>query len=307
MSPVTFADIAHYAQNELSAVVPSVLPQFNITGVATTASPKSECLMFAKSVDADLLARVSALENIALIVPLDTPDADVPFLKAENPRLAFAQIVGRFLAPKPIPGVHPTAIVDKTAKIDSSASIGPYCVIGPTCTIGARTVLMSHVTLTRNVQVGQDCVLWSQSIIGDDGFGVERSPGQLQKHLPHLGGVVLGDGTYIGTNSTVAAGTIEPTRIGNGTMLDNHVHVAHNVQIGQNCQLMACVELSGSVTIGDDVDLGPNSSVIQKVDIGDNSIIGLGSVVIKPVPANVVVAGVPARILRHLVNEGEDE
>jgi UDP-3-O-[3-hydroxymyristoyl] glucosamine N-acyltransferase len=305
MRPVLFAEIARYAQAELSAVIPAVLPQFEITGVATSSSLKPGCLAFAKRVDAELLARVSTLERIALIMPLDTPDANVPFLKVKNPRFAFAQIVNRFLAPRPVPGVHPTAIVDKTAEIDSTASVGPYCVIGPACTIGARTVLMSHVSLTRNVQVGQDCVLWSQTVLGDDGFGVERSPGQLQRHLPHLGGVVLGDGIHIGTNSTVAAGTIEPTRIGNGTMLDNHVHVGHNVQIGRNCQLTACVELSGSVTIGDDVTLGPNSSVIQKINIGDNSILGIGSVVTRHVPANVVVAGVPARVLRHLTEEGE--
>lgn len=305
MIPVAFADVAQFAKTELSAVVPSVLPHFEITGVTTSSSLKPGCLTFAKTVDAELLARVSALGNIALIMPLDAPDADVPFLKAKNPRLAFAQIVDRFLASKPVPGVHPSAIVDETAEIDPTASVGPYCVIGPACTIGARTVLMPHVTLTRNVQVGQDCVLWSQTVLGDDGFGVERSPGQLQRHLPHLGGVILGDGIHIGTKSTVAAGTIEPTRIGNGTMLDNHVHVAHNVKIGRNCQLTACVELSGSITVGDDVTLGPNSSVIQKVDIGDNSILGIGSVVTKAVPANVVVAGVPARVLRHLTEKGE--
>lgn len=307
LRPVSFADIAQYAQSELSAVAPSVLPQFEITGVATSAAPKPGCLAFAKQVDAELLARVSALGCVALIMPLDAPDADVPFLKVENPRFAFARIVDHFLTPRSVPGVHPTAIVDETAEIDPTASIGPYCVIGPACTIGATTVLMSHVTLTRNVQVGRDCVLWSQTVLGDDGFGVERSPGRLQRHLPHLGGVVLGDGIHIGTKSTVAAGTIEPTRIGDGTMLDNHVHVAHNVQIGRNCQLTACVELSGSITIGDDVTLGPNSSVIQKIDIGDNSILGIGSVVTKPVPANVVVAGVPAKILRHLTEEGKDK
>lgn len=307
MSPVAFADIAQYAKAELSAVVPSVLPKFEITGVTTSGALKPGCLAFAKRIDAELLARISALGNIALIMPLDAPDPDVPFLKVKNPRFAFAQIVDRFLAPKLVPGVDPTAIIDETAKIDPTVRVGPYCVIGPACTIGSRTVLMSHVTLTRNVQVGEDCVLWSQTVLGDDGFGVERSPGQLQRHLPHLGGVVLGDGIHIGTKSTVAAGTIEPTRIGDGTMLDNHVHVAHNVQIGKNCQLTACVELSGSITIGDDVTLGPNSSVIQKIEIGDNSIIGIGSVVTKPVPANVVVAGVPARVLRQLTKEGEDK
>lgn len=307
MSPVAFADIAHYAKAELTAIVPLDLPQFQITGVTTINALKPGCLAFAKRVDAKLLARVSALGNIALIMPLDAPDADVPFLKVKNPRFAFAQIVDRFLAHKPIPGVHPSAIVDETAKIDPTVSVGPYCVIGPSCTIDARTILMSHVTLTRNVQVGYDCVLWSHTVLGDDGFGVERSPGQLQRHLPHLGGVVLGNGIHIGTKSTIAAGTIEPTRIGDGTMLDNHVHVAHNVHIGRNCQLTACVELSGSIVIGDDVTLGPNSSVIQKVNIGDNSIIGIGSVVTRHVPANVVVAGVPARVLRHQTKESEDK
>ena len=83
-------------------------------------------------------------------------------------------------------------------------------------------------------------------------------------------------------------------------MIDNLVHVAHNVQIGMNCQIIACAEISGSVVIGDNATIAPNATVIQKIEIGENSLLGIGAVATKSIPANVVAAGVPAKIIRSL-------
>jgi UDP-3-O-[3-hydroxymyristoyl] glucosamine N-acyltransferase len=103
--------------------------------------------------------------------------------------------------------------------------------------------------------------------------------------------------------NSIAAGTINPTIIGDYTKTDNLVHIAHNVQIGRYCQIAACAEISGSVTIGDRVWLSPNISIMQKVFIGAGALVGMGAVVTKSVSENTVVAGVPAKAIRKTKQE----
>ena len=304
--PVIFSEIAEFARKELDARICDNFNDFEVSGVASIQNVASGCLAFSNQDSTEIQRCVSGTPNIAVLLPFGAV-AQPGVISVENPRLAFAIITAHFFAPKELPGIHPTAIIDDTAEIDETAVIGPYCVVGSNCKVGRRVVLKSHVTLSSNVEIGYDSVIYSHVVIGEDGFAVERSKYGLQVHVPHLGGVKIGRGVHIGTQSAVAAGTIEPTVIGDGTMTDNLVHVAHNCLIGRNCQLTACVEISGSVKIGDNVTLGPNTSIIQKVTIGDNSISGLGAVITKSVAKNVLVAGVPARVIRRLDGDADSE
>lgn len=301
---VMFSEIGDYARTEMGAEVHMPGPDFSLSGLSSTANWRAGRLAFAKVVDNEILACAVGIVDAALIVAHDAGTVACPHLRVANPRLAFAQIAEAFFADRPAPGIHPTAIVDPTAEIDPSASVGPYCVVGARCRIGARTVLHTHVTLHRDVIIGTDCVLWSHCVLGEDGYGIERRPGELQKRLPHFGGVVVGNGVQIGNFSAIVGGTLDPTRIGDGTMIDNLVHVAHNVQAGKNCQIIACAEVSGSVVIGDNVTIAPNATVIQKIEIGENSLLGIGAVATKSIPANVVAAGVPAKAIRTLASAG---
>lgn len=298
---IMFSEIGDYARSELGAEAHMPGPDFPLSGLSSTATWHSGRLAFAKALDSELLARATSVADAALIVARDAETLACPHIRVANPRLAFARIAEAFFVDRPAPGIHSTAIVDPTATIDPSASIGPYCVIGARCTIGARTVLHTHVTLHRDVHIGTDCVLWSHCVVGEDGYGIERQPGELQKRLPHFGGVVVGNGVHVGNFSAIVGGTLDPTRIGDGTMIDNLVHIAHNVQTGKNCQIIACAEVSGSVVIGDNATIAPNATVIQKIEIGENSLLGIGAVATKSIPANVVAAGVPAKVIRTLV------
>lgn len=302
---VLLSQITAFARANLAADIDNVVDDFEVRGIATKHSLQEGRLAFSNVFDADLMARASQMSNTVLIFPKGDPHGGTPCVRVENPRLAFAQIVEAFFVPKPVSGIHPTAVVDADAQIDPSATVGAFCVIGPRCKIGANTVLHKHVVLSKDITVGADCVLWSHCVLGEDGFGVERPKGRLQKRLPHLGGVVLGDGVHIGNFTSIVAGTIDPTRIGDGTMIDNLVHIAHNVQIGINCQVIACAEVSGSVILHDNTIIAPNATVIQKVEIGENSLVGLGAVVTKSVPANVIAAGVPAKVIRTLSPDKE--
>jgi UDP-3-O-[3-hydroxymyristoyl] glucosamine N-acyltransferase len=135
-------------------------------------------------------------------------------------------------------------------------------------------------------------------VIGNKGFGYATRLGYPPISIPHLGGVRIGNFVEIGSSVTIDRGTFKDTIIGNFSKIDNGVHIAHNVEIGERSLVTAHVEISGSTKIGSDTWIAPNVSIVQKVNIGNNCLIGIGSVVTNNIPDNTVAYGNPARIIR---------
>ncbi len=212
-----------------------------------------------------------------------------PTLVSESPRLDFARALGYlekragFSWSDAPPAIHP------------SVQIGKYVVLGNGVTIGEGTVIHHHVVIGDEVQIGRNCVVKSCAVIGEDGFGFERSLQGDAVRLPHIGKVLIGDHVEIGSLTTVCRGTLADTVIEDGAKIDDHVHIAHNVHVGRHAFVIACAEVSGGVKIGERAWIAPNASVLNQLTIGDDAVVGLGSVVVKHVPNGTVVAGNPAR------------
>ena len=174
--------------------------------------------------------------------------------------------------------------------IHKSAQVSPHC------QIGKNTIIHPNSIIYENVQIGNDCVIGPGSIIGNSGFGIVKDPEGNNMKIPHLGGVVIQDNCNIGALNTVASGTLEPTVVGRHTCTDDHVHIAHNVILGENCIITACAEISGSVKVGDGVWIGPNSSVKNGIKLGARALIGIGSNIINDVSDDSIVAGNPGKV-----------
>ena len=155
--------------------------------------------------------------------------------------------------------------------------------------------------ISAGATIGKNCLIKSHAVMGEEGFGFELDDDGTPVRIPHLGSVVLGDEVEVGVGSIIARGTIDPTRIGDRVKIDDAVFLAHNVNIGADTLVIANAEVSGSVTIGAKCWIGPSVSILNGITIGEGSLIGLGAVVTKPVPPNVVVVGNPGRVLRPRV------
>jgi UDP-3-O-[3-hydroxymyristoyl] glucosamine N-acyltransferase len=259
-------------------------------------------------------AQVGSSRASVILVPKDfagEPAAAQVFLLVENPSAALAAVcvrVEQVLWPRPIPGVHPSAVVAPTARIAASATIGPLCVIEAEAVIGEGSHLQAQVFLGRAATVGNGC--WLQPgcrvtaechlgdrvrlhpgvVIGSDGFGYEFVRGRHEK-VPQVGTVVIGNDVEIGANSTVDRARFGRTEIGEGTKLDNLVQVGHNVSIGRHCILCGQVGVSGSATIEDYVVLGGQVGVGGHLAIGKGAKAAGGTVITAPVDGGAFIKG----------------
>ncbi|MDQ4101565.1 MAG: UDP-3-O-(3-hydroxymyristoyl)glucosamine N-acyltransferase [Thermoproteota archaeon] len=220
----------------------------------------------------------------------------------DNPRLAFIKAVSHIQKNEAVERkISSHALISKTAKIGSNCSIGDLTIIGDNCSIGENTVIYDRVSLVRDCKIGRNCTIQSGVTMGFDGFAYERLPdGELEK-FPHLRGVIIGDNVEISSSCLVARGSLTDTEIGDGTKLDAAVYVAHNVKIGRNCLLTGGARIGGTVRIGDQCWIGLNCTIKQKVRIGNNAIVGAGSLVLHDVSNEDIVAGVPAKSIKHKV------
>lgn len=212
----------------------------------------------------------------------------------KDPKRALAIVGNEFFVEKPIPGIHPTAIVDKDSEIAENATIGPYCVIGKT-KIGEGTVISPFVRIYDNVIIGRNCFIKEGAVIGGAGFGFEKDEDGNWFRFPQVGGVKVGDYVEIGGNTCIDRGALSDTVLDDYVKVDNLCHIAHNAHIGKNSVVVACAEVSGSCTIGENTWVGPNACIRDQRHVGCNSMIGMGSVVVKNVGDNEVCAGNPAK------------
>jgi UDP-3-O-[3-hydroxymyristoyl] glucosamine N-acyltransferase len=255
-----------------------------------------------------------------LIAPADYPVAEgQTVLESPQPRAHFAQAITALFPPLPLePGIAPSAVADLQASIHPTAQIGPFvtiarsasiaervrisegCSIGPAAVIGAGSFLHPNVTIYGGVSVGARCVIHSGAVIGADGFGFEMVDGRYQK-VPQVGTVQIGDDVEIGANTCIDRATLGSTIIGEGTKLDNMVHIAHNCRIGRHVVIAAQTGLAGGVTIGDYAIVGGQVGVGDKARIEARAIIGSGAGILtsKIVRAGEPVWGTPARPLRQ--------
>lgn len=216
----------------------------------------------------------------------------------KNPKRALATIGNAFFVKKQEAGIHPTAIIDKEAVISRSASIGAYAVIGK-AVIGDGAVISPFVRIYDNVTIGDGCFIKEGAVIGSAGFGFERDEEGNRFRFPQIGGVRIGNHVDIGANTCIDRGALSDTILEDYSKVDNLCHIAHNAHIGKNAVVVACAEVSGSCVVGENTWVGPNACIRDQRNIGSNTMIGMGSVVVKNVGDNEVWAGNPAKLFRE--------
>jgi UDP-3-O-[3-hydroxymyristoyl] glucosamine N-acyltransferase len=262
-------------------------PETLISGVGTLQHAKAGQLSFLSNPGYRRYLKSTQASAVVLSAE-DAEHCAAAALVTDNPYLGYARAAA-FLFPQPAftPGVHPSAVVSASASIDASAYIGacavvgedvevgaevyigPACVVESGCRIGRGCRLVASVTLCRETQLGERCLIHPGAVLGADGFGLANDNGRWEK-VPQLGCVRIGNDVEIGANTTIDRGALEDTVLHDGVKLDNQIQIAHNVEIGEHTAMAGCSAVAGSTKIGRHCTVGGLSGVVGHLTIGDN-------------------------------------
>jgi len=209
--------------------------------------------------------------------------------------------------------IHPSAVVHPSAHLEPDVIVEPNAVIGREARIGARCRIMAGAVIEHHAELGADtvvhpaavvgyrcrvgvaCVIGPGSIIGAEGFGFAQDAAGRSHAIPQTGIVVLGDRVRLGAANCIDRATYGETRIGAGTKFDNLCHVAHNVQIGEDCLLTAMFCIAGSSRVGDRVMASGQTGIIDHVAVCDDAVLVHRAGVVKDIDAAGMYAGLPAQ------------
>ena len=245
------------------------------------------------------------------------PFGDRTVIEVPDPSLALIPILEAF-APRrrARAGVHPTAVVEAGATVDPTAEVGPYAVLEAGSRVGAGAIVGSHVAVGRDAEIGEGVWLHphvvvydgvrigpraevhSGTVLGADGFGYAPSPTGIRK-IPQVGTVEIGADVEIGANSCVDRASLEVTRIGEGTKVDDLVMIGHNCVVGRHDFICAQVGLAGSSVVGDGVILGGQVGVAGHLRIGNGVKVGAQSGINGDVPDGENINGTPHQPYRE--------
>jgi len=309
--PFTTTEIAKLVGGEVVGDGNAVLKSF-----AQAESAQTGDLTFAEN--EDYFARAERSAATAIIADRKISSSKKILIHVPNARIAFAKALALFFPEQKFAaGIHPAAVVAKSAQIDPTAHIGPHCVVGERVKIGASSVLQAGNFIGDDSQLGEETNLFpgviiylraqigsrvrihANSVIGADGYGYVLDDG-VHRKVPQIGNVVIGDDVEIGAGVTIDRGALGPTVIGRGTKIDNLVHIAHNVEIGEHCLLCAQVGIAGSVKVGNYVVMGGQVGIASHLKIGNRVTIASRAGVMHNIPDGEKWLGAPAQPDREM-------
>ncbi len=246
---------------------------------------------------------------------------DFAVLVAPNPRLAQALIRQRYgdrdLFHTEWPQIHPSAVIHPTARIGGEVVIGPLAVIGAGvelagqnvimagtvieqgANIGPRTVIYPHCVIGYDCKIGADVIIKSGTVIGSEGFGFAQDDSRRNYRIPHTGKVVIEDRVVIGANCTIDRGTFNETRIRRGCVIDALCHLGHNVELDEDCILVAQTGIAGSSRFGKRVVASGQTGVLDHVTVPDDTVLVHRAGVINSIKQSGMYAATPTQPFRQ--------
>jgi len=257
------------------------------------------CLSFFTEKDAALL---NSSEKFVLICSPDTYNIPrkVTSISTREPKAAFYCIAQSFKNQSRLNGIHHSSVVSSDSKVDPTAYIGPFCYL-ENCEIKPGAVLTSNITVYSNTIIGMGTIVNSNTTIGVDGSMWAWGPNNKKIYMPSFRNTIIGDECIIGSNVTIARGSLEDTIIGKGCNIGHGSNIGHDCKIGKQTHLANGIAMGGGVNIGKRCFIGSGACFKPTVQITDDIIVGIGSVVTKNCDqVESVLFGYPAKPLKPL-------
>ena len=305
-----------FSISEIASVVKGTIegdPKLKIKGICDLENSKPEHISYITNSKYESYFNSTKATAILVNDNFKNNQKKKTIIRVNNPALSFINVINMFFPPEKISqSIHSSSIIDKNSQLSNNIEIGPHVIIesrtkigsnvkidansfiGDNCIIKSGTTIKPNVSIYSNTIIGENCLIDSGTVIGADGYGLV-SDNNIHYKIPHIGNVIIGDDVWVGANCTIDRGTINNTIVGSGSKLDNLIHIAHNVTIGENCLMAAQVGIAGSTKIENNVTIAGQVGIIGHLTIGQNSVIASKSAVYQSLEANSFVSGIPAR------------
>lgn len=280
---------------------------FDIVGMSYIGAPRSNTAMFITKKVEHLLSALDSVDECLIFAEreIEVPEHLVnkhAFHFSEKPQLSYARFANEFsdarfeeekkLKFNLMPGGY---YVSEDVTIPDDAYIEPGCVIGPDVQLGKNARILAG-TVIRHTTVGDDFLSNEYAVIGANGFTMAEDEDGNKFRIPTLGRVVIGNHVEVGAHDNISCGSGGDTVIEDFVKLDALVHLGHDVRLQENVEITAGGIIGGFDNLGVHSYVGINAVLRNRINVGENAVIGMGSTVTKSVDANVTVAGNPARL-----------
>jgi UDP-3-O-[3-hydroxymyristoyl] glucosamine N-acyltransferase len=290
---------------------------FPLKGVASPEAAEVDDLIYL-----DSSRHMERVTQSAARCAITSPDLLIPgktLIVTARPKLAFARAAAWLVPPAAVAvGIHPTAVIAESVRLGRGTAVGPFAVIeeeaeiaeetqiGAFCFLGRGTRvgrscrLHPRVTVYAGVKIGSNVIVHSGAVLGCDGFGYVTDESKHWK-FPQAGGLEIDEGVEIGANTTIARGSLGITRLAPQVKLDNLVHLAHNVQVGERTLVAAQTGIAGSSLIGTDVVIGGQVGIADHCELEAGCIAGAQAGIPsgKIIRRGQIVWGTPARPIKQ--------
>ena len=291
---------------QVNRLVPN--KNFLIEGLSYIGSPRSNTAMYVtKKVEA-LLFALKDVNSCLVFAETGIQVSDEmlekhAFVFSAHPQLEYANFAsqyaeGRFAEERALNNrlTSNGYYVTEDVTIPDDAYIETGCQIGPSVIIGKNARILKGCVI-KHTTIGDNFMANEYAVIGSNGFTMTDDENDNKIRIPTLGRVIIGDNVEIGTHDNISCGSSGDTIIEDNVKIDAFVHVGHDDHLCQNAEIAAGTILGGFAKIGKGTFIGINSTVRNRISIGERSFISMASAVMKTVENNVKVVGSPARPL----------
>ena len=280
---------------------------FRVTSASYIGKPVSNTFMFITRKVERLLEALEDVEHCLVFAEsgMQVTDGLIKkhcFMFSDNPQLAYARFANKFANEHRkeeqnykynfVNGSY----ISETAKIGSNVYIEPNCLIGHNVVIGENAQILAGAII-KNAIIGDDFIANEGAVIGAAGFTMAEDELGNKLRIPTLGKVIIGNDVEIGVNSNISCGSGGNTVIDDNVKIDTLVHIAHDVHLEKNVEITAGVIIGGFVNMAEHSYVGINAALRNRINIGSDTIVGMGSTVITSFPEKITIVGNPAQEL----------
>jgi UDP-3-O-[3-hydroxymyristoyl] glucosamine N-acyltransferase len=277
-------------------------PEEEVTYIATIQDARNGAVSFIANTSYEKFLPTTKASAVIVSEKLELPSIaeGVRFpalIRVKDPYASFAQTLKIFNPRKNLQesGIHPSSVISASARIHQTTVVMAHTLIGDDVTIGEHCVIHPNVTIYDGTVIGDRVVIGAGTVIGFDGFGYAPMADGTFSKVPQIGNVIIEDNVEIGANCTIDRATISHTIIRSGVKLDNLIHIAHNVEIGENTVIAAQTGISGSAKIGKHNMIAGQVGMIGHIETADNVVIIAQSGVSKSITKSGTYFGSPAK------------